>query len=43
MRRDNIELAEPDENMLLLVGDVILVAAKPHKVERVERFLLEGG
>ena len=42
LRRDNHELAEPDENMALLVGDVILIAAKPRKVERAERFLLEG-
>jgi CPA2 family monovalent cation:H+ antiporter-2 len=42
LRRDNIELAAPDENMLLLIGDVILISAKPHKVERAERFLLEG-
>jgi CPA2 family monovalent cation:H+ antiporter-2 len=42
LRRDNHELAEPDENMALLVGDVVVIAAKPRKVERAERFLLEG-
>jgi CPA2 family monovalent cation:H+ antiporter-2 len=42
LRRDNLELAEPDEDMALLVGDVIVIAAKPRKVERAERFLLEG-
>jgi CPA2 family monovalent cation:H+ antiporter-2 len=42
LRRDNHELSEPDENMPLLAGDVIVIAAKPHKVERAERFLLEG-
>jgi CPA2 family monovalent cation:H+ antiporter-2 len=42
LRRDNHELAQPDENMALLVGDVIVIAAKPRKVERAERFLLEG-
>ena len=42
LRRDNNELADPDQNMLLLVGDVIVIAAKPHKVELAERFLLEG-
>jgi CPA2 family monovalent cation:H+ antiporter-2 len=42
LRRDNLELAEPDESMALLAGDVIVIAAKPRKVERAERFLLEG-
>jgi CPA2 family monovalent cation:H+ antiporter-2 len=42
LRRDNHELSEPDENMALLAGDVIVIAAKPRKVERAERFLLEG-
>lgn len=42
LRRNNLELAEPDENMVLLVGDVIVISAKPRKVERAERFLLEG-
>ncbi|WP_339723625.1 cation:proton antiporter [uncultured Paraglaciecola sp.] len=42
LRRDNLELAEPDESMALLVGDVIVISAKPRKVERAERFLLEG-
>jgi CPA2 family monovalent cation:H+ antiporter-2 len=42
LRRDNHELSEPDENIILLVGDVIVITAKPHKVARAERFLLEG-
>lgn len=42
LRRDNHEFAEPDENMILSVGDVIVISAKPRKVERAERFLLEG-
>ncbi|WP_299074064.1 monovalent cation:proton antiporter family protein [uncultured Paraglaciecola sp.] len=42
LRRNNHELEEPDQNMLLEVGDVIVIAAKPRKVERAERFLLEG-
>ena len=42
LRRDNHELSEPDQNMLLLVGDIIVITAKPRKVERAERFLLEG-
>ena len=42
LRRDNLEIAEPDESMTLLVGDVIVITAKPRKVERAERFLLKG-
>lgn len=42
LRRDNHELSEPDENIILLVGDVIVITARPHKVARAERFLLEG-
>ena len=42
LRRDNHELSEPDQTMLLLVGDIIVISAKPRKVERAERFLLEG-
>lgn len=42
LRRDNHELADPDQNTVLMDGDVLVIAAKPRKVERAERFLLEG-
>lgn len=42
LRRDNHELADPDQNTVLMDGDVLIIAAKPRKVERTERFLLEG-
>lgn len=42
LRRDNHELADPDQNTVLMDGDVLIIAAKPRKVERAERFLLEG-
>ena len=42
LRRNNIEIAEPDLTTVLLVGDVLVIAAIPRKVERAERFLLEG-
>jgi CPA2 family monovalent cation:H+ antiporter-2 len=42
LRRGDHELSEPDENMFLLVGDVVVITAKPQKVERAERFLIEG-
>lgn len=43
LRRDNVEISDPDPNEPLCSGDVIVVAGKPRRVERVERFLLEGG
>ena len=42
LRRDNYELAQPDENMTLLVSDVIVISGKPRKIEQAARFLLEG-
>ncbi len=42
LRRDNNEIAEPDAQGILLAGDVLVIAAKPRKVERAERYLLEG-
>ncbi len=42
LRRDNSEIPEPDENAPLMVGDVLVIAGKPRRVERAERFLLEG-
>jgi CPA2 family monovalent cation:H+ antiporter-2 len=42
LRRDNNELSEPDESTVLLAGDVLVITGKPRRVERSERFLLEG-
>jgi CPA2 family monovalent cation:H+ antiporter-2 len=42
LRRDNTEIPEPDQQLELLSGDVLVVTGKPRRVERVERFLLEG-
>lgn len=42
LRRDNKELPEPDPQTLLEVGDTLVISGKPRRVERVERFLLEG-
>ncbi|MCC2618183.1 cation:proton antiporter [Aestuariibacter halophilus] len=42
LRRDNAEIADPDPTESLRVGDVLVIAGKPRRVERVERFLLEG-
>ncbi|MEP2603841.1 MAG: TrkA C-terminal domain-containing protein, partial [Paraglaciecola sp.] len=42
LRRDNNELSAPDGNIELLEGDVLVITGKPRRVERAERFLLEG-
>jgi monovalent cation:H+ antiporter-2, CPA2 family len=42
LRRDNIELAEPAPDTLLAAGDVLVIVGKPRRVERAERWLLEG-
>ncbi|MGJ8681139.1 cation:proton antiporter domain-containing protein [Paraglaciecola sp.] len=42
LRRNNTELPDPDENTVLQVGDVLVVAGKPRRVESAERLLLEG-
>ncbi|MGS2720330.1 cation:proton antiporter domain-containing protein [Paraglaciecola aestuariivivens] len=42
LRRDNHEIAEPDPMGILLAEDILVIAAKPHLVERAERYLLEG-
>jgi monovalent cation:H+ antiporter-2, CPA2 family len=42
LRRDNNEIAEPEETMILAVGDVLVIVGKPRRVERAERFILEG-
>ena len=43
LRRDGTEVAEPDGSAILQQGDVLVIAGKPRRVERAERFLLEGG
>lgn len=43
LRRDGTEVQEPDDNAELRSGDVLIIAGKPRRVERAERFLLEGG
>lgn len=43
LRRDGTEVQDPDEAATLQSGDVLIIAGKPRRVERAERFLLEGG
>lgn len=42
LRRDNTEIESPDLSTILQAGDVVVIAGKPRRVERAERFLLEG-
>ena len=42
LRRDNKEMPDPDGQIELLAGDVLVITGKPRRVERAERFLLEG-
>jgi CPA2 family monovalent cation:H+ antiporter-2 len=42
LRRDNIELESPPSETVLNIGDVLVISGKPRRVERAERFLLEG-
>lgn len=42
LRRDNIELENPPVDTILKVGDVLVISGKPRRVERAERYLLEG-
>jgi CPA2 family monovalent cation:H+ antiporter-2 len=42
LRRDNSEISHPDGETELVAGDVLVITGKPRRVERAERFLLEG-
>jgi CPA2 family monovalent cation:H+ antiporter-2 len=42
LRRDNNEISEPESQTVLCAGDVLVISGKPRRVERAERFLLEG-
>ena len=42
LRRDGIEIEEPDENVVLKVQDTLVVRGKPRRVERFERYMQEG-
>jgi CPA2 family monovalent cation:H+ antiporter-2 len=42
LRRGNKEVPDPDAHTEVLAGDVLVITGKPRRVERAERFLLEG-
>ncbi|WP_395344527.1 cation:proton antiporter [Ningiella sp. W23] len=43
LRREGKEIEEPDASTVLMSGDVIVISGKPRRVERIEKFLLDGG
>ncbi|MFC3095122.1 monovalent cation:proton antiporter family protein [Alteromonas sediminis] len=42
LRRMGTEFSDPDDTTQLVAGDVIVIAGKPRRVERAERYILEG-
>ena len=42
LRRDQHEMDNPSDTTEVLAGDVLIITGKPRRVERAERFILEG-
>ncbi|WP_448554450.1 cation:proton antiporter domain-containing protein [Thalassotalea montiporae] len=42
LKRDGVEIDEPDNNTLLQAQDTLVLCGKPRRVERTERYLHEG-
>ncbi|TDF39555.1 potassium transporter [Alteromonadaceae bacterium M269] len=42
VRRGEEEYTDPNSNLLLAVGDVLVIHGKPRRVERAEKLILEG-
>jgi len=42
LRREGKEISKPEPEMILQSQDILVIRGKPRKVERVERYLLEG-
>lgn len=43
VRRDGKEVSEPKSDYLIKCRDVMIISGKPRRVERIEKFLLDGG
>jgi CPA2 family monovalent cation:H+ antiporter-2 len=43
LRRDNQEMPTPDDLFRIKAHDVLVISGKPRRVERIEKFLLDGG
>lgn len=42
LKRDGVEIEEPDENTILQAQDTLILRGKPRRVERAERFIQFG-
>ena len=42
LRRDNVEIEQPNEKTIFQAQDTLIVRGKPRRVERAERFIQEG-
>ncbi|TQF69997.1 potassium transporter [Pseudoalteromonas luteoviolacea] len=42
LRRDGTEISMPDEDIMLMASDVLLLKGKPRRVERAEQFIMDG-
>lgn len=43
LRRDDNEIEHPTADTVLIAQDILIIRGKPRQVERIERYLLEGG
>ncbi len=43
LRRNAIETNAPDPSTTIMPNDVLVISGKPRRVERIEKFLLDGG
>nr|WP_250884118.1 monovalent cation:proton antiporter family protein [Glaciecola sp. XM2] len=43
LRRDGEEIETPEESTTILADDVLVISGKPRRVERIEKYLLDGG
>jgi CPA2 family monovalent cation:H+ antiporter-2 len=43
LRREGIEIEAPVKDTLILADDVIVISGKPRRIERIKKFMLDGG
>lgn len=42
LRREEVEITSPEGDTVLQTGDILVIAGRPRRLERTERFILEG-
>ena len=42
LRREGRQISQPADDLVLDANDILIIAGKPRRVERAERYLLEG-